>query len=98
MKLPPYYPDHPVAREDWALYLESVNVLDQKVGLVLEQLAKDGLADNTVVIFFGDHGRRMVRGKQWCYDSGLRVPLLDPLAQGLSGPAAASSRARWTTG
>lgn len=76
VKLPPYYPDHPVAREDWALYLETVNVLDQNVGKVLTRLEEDGLAANTVVVFFGDHGRAMVRGKQWCYDSGLRVPLI----------------------
>ncbi len=76
VKLPPYYPDHPIARRDWALYLETVNVLDQKVGKILEKLEADGLADDTVVIFFADHGRAMVRAKQWCYDSGLRVPLL----------------------
>ena len=76
VKLPPYYPDHPIAREDWAMYLETINVLDQRVGKVLAKLEADGLADDTVVIFFGDHGRCMVRGKQWCYDSGLHVPLI----------------------
>ena len=76
VKLPPYYPDHPTAREDWAMYLETVNVLDQKVGKLLAKLEEDGLADDTVVIFFGDHGRAMVRAKQWCYDSGLHVPLV----------------------
>ena len=74
--LPPYYPDHPIARQDWALYLETANVLDQKIGRVLAKLEADGLADNTVVIFFGDHGRPMVRAKQWCYDSGLHIPLI----------------------
>jgi arylsulfatase A-like enzyme len=76
VKLPPYYPDHPIARRDWAMYLETINVLDQKVGKVLAKLEEDGLAQNTVVIFFADHGRCMVRGKQWCYDSGLHVPLI----------------------
>jgi arylsulfatase A-like enzyme len=74
--LPPYYPDHPIARDDWAQYLNTVMALDRKVGFVLDQLKQDGLAENTVVMFFGDHGRAMVRGKQWCYDSGLRVPLI----------------------
>ena len=86
VRLPPYYPDHPVAREDWALYLETVNVLDQKVGVVLNKLQKDGLADGTVVIFFGDHGRAMVRGKQWCYDSGLHVPLVIRWPKGFPAP------------
>lgn len=76
VKVPPYYPDHPLVREDWAQYLNSAMALDKKVGRVLGQLERDGLAENTVVFFFGDHGQAMPRGKQWCYDSGLRVPLI----------------------
>ena len=86
VKLPPYYPDHPIARDDWANYLDSITALDRKVGLVLEKLKEDGLADETVVIFFGDHGRCMVRGKQWCYDSGLRVPLIIYWPDGIPKP------------
>ncbi len=74
--MPPYYPDHPEARADWAQYLNTVMALDVKVGYVLQKLEKDGLADNTIVIFMGDHGRAMVRGKQWPYESGLRIPLI----------------------
>jgi arylsulfatase A-like enzyme len=74
--IPPYYPDHPVVRADWAQYLNTVMSLDNKIGVVLQLLERDGLADNTVVIFMGDHGRAMVRGKQWPYDSGLHVPLI----------------------
>ena len=74
--VPPYYPDHPVAREDWALYLETVNVLDEKIGEVLAKLEQDGLAENTIVFYFGDHGRAHVRGKQWLYDGGIHVPLV----------------------
>ena len=73
--LPPYYPDHPIAQQDWALYLETINVLDQKIGQVLQRLEDDGLADNTIVIYFGDHGRAHVRGKQWLYDGGIHVPM-----------------------
>jgi arylsulfatase A-like enzyme len=74
--IPPYYPDHPVTRADWAAYLDDVSELDRKVGLVLEQLEKDGLADSTVVVFFGDNGQSHVRGKQFCYEEGLHVPLI----------------------
>ncbi len=81
--LPPYYPDHPVIRADWAQYLNAVMSLDRKVGFVLDLLERDGLADNTVVMFMGDHGRAMVRGKQWPYDSGLHVPLILRGAPGL---------------
>lgn len=74
--IPPYYPDHPVTRADWANYLASIEVLDDKVGEVLERLDSEGLAENTLVIFFGDHGRPHVRGKQWLYDGGLLVPFI----------------------
>lgn len=83
---PPYYPDHEVTREDWAQYLNAVMALDLKVGLVLEGLQRDGLAENTVVVFMGDHGRAMVRGKQWPYDSGLRVPLLIRWPEAMAAP------------
>jgi arylsulfatase A-like enzyme len=76
VEIPPYYPDHPVTRQDWAKYLDAASELDRKIGLVLRQLEADGLADNTVVMFFGDNGQAHVRGKQFCYDSGLRVPLI----------------------
>ncbi|MBI3880169.1 MAG: sulfatase [Verrucomicrobia bacterium] len=74
--LPPIYPDHPVAREDWGKYLDAATELDRKVGLILAQLEKDGLADNTIIMFIGDHGEAHVRGKQFVYDDGLNIPLL----------------------
>jgi arylsulfatase A-like enzyme len=76
VEFPPYYPDHPVTRADWAAYLDSATELDRKVGLVLKQLEDDGLGENTVIIFIGDHGQSHVRGKQFCYESGLHIPLL----------------------
>lgn len=76
VEIPPYYPDHPVVREDWAQYLDAASELDRKVGLVLAQLEKDALAESTIVMFFSDHGQAHVRGKQFCYDSGLWVPLI----------------------
>lgn len=76
VKIPPYYPDHPTTRADWAAYLDAASELDRKVGLVLEQLAAEDLLETTVVVFFADNGEAHVRGKQFCYDSGLRVPLV----------------------
>jgi N-sulfoglucosamine sulfohydrolase len=73
---PPYYPDHPVVRQEWARYLNSVSGMDQRIGVVLERLRGLGLEDNTVVIFFADNGRLEARGIHWCYDSGLHVPLV----------------------
>jgi arylsulfatase A-like enzyme len=86
VELPPYYPDHPVARADWARYLDSATELDRKVGLVLAQLEADGLADNTVVVFFGDNGEAHVRGKQFCYESGLHVPMIIRWPKGFPAP------------
>jgi N-sulfoglucosamine sulfohydrolase len=85
--IPPYYPDHPVTREDWAKYLDAATELDRKIGLILKQLAADGLADNTVVFFTSDHGQAHVRAKQFCYDSGLRAPLIIRWPKNFSMPA-----------
>lgn len=74
--LPPYYPDHPIAREDYARYLDSAMELDRKIGIILDLLKKDGLDTNTIVVFFGDNGEAHVRGKQFCYEEGLHVPLI----------------------
>jgi len=76
IKLPPYYPDHPVARQDWATYLNSIQLMDQYVGKILKRLDDEGLMDNTVVIFIGDNGQCHVRGKQWLYDGGIHIPLI----------------------
>ena len=74
--IPPYYPDHPITRRDWADYLESIQLMDRQVGGILERLKTEGLADNTVVFFIGDNGRCHVRGKQWLYNPGIHVPLI----------------------
>ncbi|MEM7603320.1 MAG: sulfatase, partial [Verrucomicrobiota bacterium] len=74
--IPPYYPEHPVTTADWANYLASIEVLDERVGKVLQRLDEEGVTENTLVMFFGDHGRPHVRDKQWLYDGGIRVPLI----------------------
>jgi N-sulfoglucosamine sulfohydrolase len=74
--LPPYYPDTPIVRENWARYYDLVSVMDMQVAELLRQLEEDGLADDTVVFFWGDHGRGLPRAKRWLYDSGVRVPLI----------------------
>src|SRR5205823_6515730 len=73
---PPYYPDHPVTRAEWARFLNAVSGMDRRIGQVLDKLKADGLADDTVVAFFADNGRLEARGIHWCTDSGLHVPLI----------------------
>jgi uncharacterized sulfatase len=75
VELPPCYPDHPLSRRDWADYLEDVQILDKKVGRILQRLKDDGI-DNTVIVFLGDHGRPMPRAKQFLYDGGIKIPLI----------------------
>lgn len=74
--LPPYYPDTPIVRKTWARYYDLITALDYQVEKLLKQLEEDGLADNTIVFFWGDHGRGLTRGKRWVYDSGISVPLI----------------------
>ncbi len=85
--LPPYYPDHPIVRKDWAQYLDSATELDRKVTLILAQLEKDGLADNTVLVLFGDNGASMARAKQFCYEESFHAPLIIHWPKGITPPA-----------
>lgn len=74
--LPPYYPDTPVVRKTQARYYDCVSVMDQNVQRILDQLEEDGLADDTIVFFYSDHGSGMPRHKRLLLDSGMRVALM----------------------
>ena len=76
IKIPPYYPDIPEVREDLARHLDSIQLTDERVGDILNQLAEYGILNNTIIFFFSDHGMRLWRHKQFCYDSGLHVPFI----------------------
>ena len=73
---PPFYPDHPIARQEWARYLNSISGADVRIGKLLARLKADGMDDDTVVIFFSDNGRLTPRGIHWPFDQGLRVPVI----------------------
>jgi len=75
LRLPPYYPDHPIARDEYANYLDAIHLSDGYVGQLLARLEKEGLAQNTIVVISSDHGP-LFRGKQFLYDNGLRIPLI----------------------
>jgi len=74
--LPSYYPDTPVVRRDWARYYDLVTAMDHRAGELLRELEEAGLTDETVVLFWSDHGRGLPRAKRWLYDSGIHVPLI----------------------
>lgn len=76
VELPPYYPDTPFVRRDWANGLEQMQLVDREVGEILKRLDDEGLRDNTIVFFIGDHGRCHIRGKQFLYDGGIGIPMI----------------------
>ena len=74
--LPPYYPRDPVLLRDWAAFLDSVRLTDAHVGKVIARLEKEGLLENTFIIFMTDHGISHARGKQFLYNEGTHVPFI----------------------
>lgn len=76
VRLPAYHPNTPESRRDWAQYYDNITTMDSTFGAKLAELREAGLADNTIVFFYGDHGSGMPRGKRTACDSGLHVPLL----------------------
>ena len=78
--LPPYYPDTKVTREDWERNYELITAMDHWAGEHLRALDEAGLADDTIVIFWSDHGVGLPRAKRWLYDSGTRIPFIVRIA------------------
>jgi N-sulfoglucosamine sulfohydrolase len=74
--VPPYFPDTPEVRKDLALYYDEIIRLDKYVGLVLDELDAQKVADNTLVLFISDNGRPFPRDKTTLFDSGIRTPWL----------------------
>ncbi len=68
--------DSPVLRKDTANYANSLNRLDSLVGDLLSELEASGKQDDTIVVYLGDHGADLLRGKRTSYEGGLRVPLI----------------------
>ena len=74
--VPPYHPDTPEVRADWAQYYENISTMDAQVGEKLRELEAAGLAEDTIVFFFGDNGAGMPGVKKWVWEDGLHVPLI----------------------
>jgi N-sulfoglucosamine sulfohydrolase len=76
VKLPPYHPDTPEMRHDWAQYYDKIEEMDALVGGVLRELEEAGLADETIVAYYSDHGGVLARSKRFVYESGTHVPMI----------------------
>lgn len=74
--VPPYYPNTLTFQQAVARYSDNITAMDYWVGDLLAQLEEDGLADNTLVVFWSDHGRGFPREKRWPYEAGLHVPMI----------------------
>lgn len=76
VQVPPYLPDIPEIRDDLADYYDEIARLDDNVGKVVEFLRKDGVLDDTVVLFLSDNGRPFPHSKTRVSDNGILTPLI----------------------
>ena len=76
VEVPPYFPDTPLVRSDIARTYDNIVAMDGRVGSIMQQLETDGLLEDTIVVFFSDHGVGLPRGKRSIYASGTHVPLI----------------------
>lgn len=74
--VPPWLPDCAATRQAIARQYDHIADNDALVGRLLQELDEDGLADDTIVVVWSDHGEGLPRAKRWLYDSGLRVPMI----------------------
>ncbi|MCL4401442.1 MAG: sulfatase [Acidobacteria bacterium] len=74
--LPPWYPDTPMTRKDWAMGLECAQVSDRLFGEIISRLQREGIYEQTAIVVTADHGVALPRAKQFLYDDGLHIPLI----------------------
>jgi arylsulfatase A-like enzyme len=76
VRIPPYQPDTPEMRADWARYYNHMTLMDSQVAAKLRDLEEQGLADNTIVFYYSDNGGVLPRSKRFLQESGTHVPLI----------------------
>ena len=76
VRLPANHPDTPEFRRDRANYYDQMNRMDTQMAALLKQLEDDGLADDTIVFYYGDNGGILPGSKRFCFDTGLHVPMI----------------------
>ncbi len=74
--VPPYLPDVEKVRNDMRVMYSNIIEMDKQVGFLLNQLEEDGLLENTIVVWYTDHGGPLPRQKRLMYDAGLKVPMI----------------------
>jgi arylsulfatase A-like enzyme len=76
VRIPPYLPATEAVVNDVRRMYSNIVELDRHVGVILNQLEEDGLLENTIIVWYTDHGGPLPRQKRLLYDSGLKVPLI----------------------
>ena len=74
--LAPYHPDLPEMRNTYAKYASAVSKMDKLVGQAIENLKKDNLYEDTILVYNSDHGGVLARSKRFLYSSGIHCPLI----------------------
>jgi len=75
LSIPVGMPDTELLRKDLAAHYGEIMRLDENIGKILNEIEKRKLK-NTLIIFMGDNGSALLRGKGTLYDLGLHVPLV----------------------
>jgi arylsulfatase A-like enzyme len=76
VRIPPYQPDTPEMRADWVRHYNHMRLMDGQIALKLKDLETAGLADNTIIFYYGDNGGVTPRSKRFLQESGTHVPLI----------------------
>ncbi len=74
--VPSYFPDAPAVREGLSRHYGEIMRLDQNIGKLIAMLETRGLLDNTIILFAGDNGAALPRGKGSLFDCGIHVPCI----------------------
>jgi arylsulfatase A-like enzyme len=72
----PFHPDTPTFRYTQSLYYNHHKDVDKEMGKFLKDLKDEGLMDNTIIFYYGDHGGVLPRSKGYLYETGLNVPMV----------------------
>lgn len=86
LTLPSYYPDTPIVREDWKRNYELITAMDIWAGERIQELKDEGVYENTIIMYWSDHGVGLPRAKRWLYDSGTHIPLIVRIPESLRQP------------
>jgi arylsulfatase len=76
VQVPAYLPDTEKVRQEFADYYHEVSRADHFLGELRKELERQGIADNTYIIFCSDNGRPMPRAKSWLNEEGIKTPFV----------------------